>query len=170
MATVLAVCAGGVLIAGLCAPVGVEVASSKPSQRGGGAAAASRPAAGDANDTLASGSGAIAASGPEFLVQLQQLCGMGLRRPLFDPPPEPALQGRNTRPGAGLSVRLIGTADEPGHSMAVFQKADGAIEVCGEGQSFELPGGVLTVVTIEPDKVAVQYAGRRHELVIPPKP
>jgi len=165
-AAVLAGCAVCVVALAVLTPVKVEVASATNSPRG-----RDLPHAGD--DANAASANRPAASGPEFLSQLQRLCAADLRRPLQDPPPAPGSRGPRGRPGAGSvgAVKLIGTADEPGHSMAVFLAPGGAIEVCGEGQSFKLSGGgEVTVVAVDPNKVAVQIDGRRHELVMPPKP
>jgi hypothetical protein len=99
------------------------------------------------------------------VAQLQQLCGLDLRRPLYDPP-----QVAMSQPAAGggpMTARLIATADEPDHSIAVFQKSDGSVEMCGQGQSFEDAGGTVTVTRIESQKVIVQYAGGVQELVVP---
>jgi len=163
-------CAAGIIVAGLALPVDVVVKRSSDSPYRGAVVAASPAQSNDANTPSPGGS---ASAGPEFVAQLRQLCRLDLRKPLYDPPPAAshnAAAAAQVVANSLLSVRLVGTADEPGHSMAVFQKPDGAIEVCAQGQGFELQGSELTVVTVQPHKVAVRYAGKRHELVIPRKP
>ena len=101
------------------------------------------------------------------LAQLQQLCGLDLRRPLYDPPPASASASQPMAGGTPMTARLIATADEPDHSIAVFQKSDGSLEMCGQGQSFQDAGGIVTVTRIDHQKVVVQYAGGAQELVVP---
>jgi len=167
---VLAVCAAGIVAAGLVMPVDVTVDSPK-APRPGVAVATSQPAAGTANNPSVSAS-SPASGGPKFFARLSQLCAKDLRKPLFDPQPKLVNGTPGRRPNASSlhSMRLIGTANEPGHSMAVFRKPTGEIEVCREGQGFKLQGNQVTVVAVDPNKVAVQYAGRRHELFMPKKP
>lgn len=151
-AVLLTLCAAGVVAAGLTLPIRVE-ATSRPSAIG--EAATTRPA-GDANDS--------APAAPTSLASLQQLCQVDLRGPLFDPPPPPPPVN------AIASVRLIGTAQEPDHTMAMFQLPGGQMAVCEPGQSFQLSGQTVKVVEVGANRVKVEYAGRVHELTLPVKP
>ena len=100
---------------------------------------------------------------------LQAASAMDLRKPLFDPPPPltPAQAGAASAPTPTMaSVRLVGTINEPGHSMAMFQKADGTIQVCATGDSIDDAGGKLTVTRIEGLKVTVQWGGQQRQLIL----
>jgi hypothetical protein len=106
------------------------------------------------------------------LSELQRLCRIDLRKPLFDVPALPSTAGAASNPSSAssLGARLVGTVVELGHSMAMFQKRDGSIELCAEGQSLDDAGGKITVLRIEYMKATVQVAGRMFNLVIPPLP
>jgi hypothetical protein len=112
------------------------------------------------------------------LEQLQRLASMKLRQPLYDPEPTQAQkQAKQTQPShshqpdAQLTLRLVGTVQEPGHSMAMFQTQDGTIELCAQGHSVENGGdqAVVKVTRVEHRKVVVQYNGQSHELSLPEK-
>ncbi len=96
------------------------------------------------------------------LAELQRVSGLDVRRPLQD---APVAGGASKVP---MTVRLIGTVDEPGHSMAMFQKKDGTIALCAEGQSVDDAGGAVTVKRIDQQTVTVEYADETIELVLAP--
>jgi hypothetical protein len=104
------------------------------------------------------------------LEDLARVCGMDLRRPLYDAPSPPPAAGAAAPPAAPMAVRLVGTIVEPGHSMAVFQKPDGSFELCAQGESVADAGGAVAVTAINQDKVTVQYLGQTQELALPPNP
>ena len=149
-----------VLAAGLMTPVqvAVEGADTRPIVSRG------TPASAPSERPKASGVAGLA------LEELQLLCTTDLRKPLFDAPPVPGAQGPAKSAAAALSVRLLGTVDEPGHSMAILQTSNGSIEVCGEGQKTDDAGGGVTVLRIDHQKVTVMQGGQSHELVVPPLP
>lgn len=104
--------------------------------------------------------------------ELVRLCEMELRRPLYEPEPAEreradAEPGDEPKASTSMTVRLIGTINEPGHSMAMFQKKDGSVELCAEGRSIEDGEGEVTVIEIEHQRVTVRHAGRERELVTP---
>lgn len=107
------------------------------------------------------------------MAQLLQLCQRDLRKPLYDSDSPAEAEADRTaarRPGpSSLTLRLIGTVNEPGHSMAMFQKKDGSIALCAQGESVDDAGGPVTVTRVEYEKVSVQCGNRAHELVIPPR-
>lgn len=96
------------------------------------------------------------------LAALQRVASLDLRRPLHD---APAAGGPSKVP---MTVRLIGTVKETGHSMAMFQKKDGTIELCAEGESIDDTGGAVTVKRIDQETVTVEYADETVELVLAP--
>jgi len=101
------------------------------------------------------------------LAQLQRLGAMPLRRPLYDAK-QPVATNVSQQPVAKpMTLRLVGTINEPGHSMAMFQKSDGSIELCALNQSIDDAGGAVTVTHIEPNKVIVEYNGQSRDLEIP---
>jgi len=102
------------------------------------------------------------------LDELQQLCATDLRPPLFDPPPPTDTRTVAAPRPAPMTVRLIGTVFEPGHSMAMFQKRDGGIELCAEGERVDDAGGEVVVTRIDRQVVTVVYAGRTRQLEVPP--
>lgn len=106
------------------------------------------------------------------IAELQRLCARDLRRPLFDPAPKLAEKTATKKAAAkaNLSVKLIGTVSEPGHSMAMLLKSDRTFAWCAEGQSIEDRGIELTVTKVDSDRVTVRYGGKVHELELPPKP
>jgi hypothetical protein len=161
-AALVAVGGLAVLAAGLSLPLGVE--TNPPAMHIAGAGAAAAPA------------GAPTPNGAEgstpALAELQRLCAMDLRRPLHDSA-RPLSRGRSgpkVAPKPTMSVRLIGTVNEPGHSMAMFQKRDGSIALCAEGQSVDDAAAKVTVIRIEHQKVTVRHNGRSRELLVAPRP
>jgi hypothetical protein len=141
---------------GLAAPVRVQTRPEDAAAPGSKAALSSAEASRQATGR----------DSARLLAALQQLCAMNLRRPLYDPPPTPP----PPRPEPSMTVRLVGTINEPGHSLAMFQKPNGAIELCGLGESIDDEGLAVTVTRIEGGKVTVRYADELHELVVGPKP
>jgi len=99
------------------------------------------------------------------LAELAQLAARDIRRPLSGPD---AASGAS--PSAALTVQLVGTMQEPGHSMALLKKGDGTFAVCAVGESVDDVGGPAVVTRIDPDRISVQYAGAIRELIIPPTP
>jgi hypothetical protein len=145
-----------ILAAGLGLPVEVAVPEPAP---GAGVAAAGAPDGGKAD-------AARAARGRPPLAEFERLAALDLRRPLYDPPAEPRVAAAH--PATPLTVRLIGTVNEPGHSMAMLRKADGSVAVCALGEGVDAAGGRVTVTGIGHRKATVRYGGRSHELVAPP--
>lgn len=105
------------------------------------------------------------------LSDLKRLAARDLRRPLFDEPAErdPGNE-KAPAPPAPLPLELIGIADEPGHSMAIFRTPTGGIKVCAEGQSVEHGGAAVKVTAIERGGITVLYQGKARELTLPPQP
>lgn len=101
------------------------------------------------------------------LAQLQRLGAMPLRRPLYDAKQPVATNVRQQPVAKPMTLRLVGTINEPGHSMAMFQKSDGSIELCALNQSIDDAGGAVTVTHIEPNQVTVKYGGQSRDLEIP---
>lgn len=67
--------------------------------------------------------------------------------------PKPSKNRRRRRAESGLKV--IGTALEPGKSVAIIIDSEGSIQLRGEGDSIETPAGVGHVESIGPDEVVV---------------
>lgn len=103
------------------------------------------------------------------LAELQRLGAMDLRKPLYGSSSVGEV-GPTSPPASPMAVRLVGTINERGHSMGIFQKQDGSIEVCAQGRSFDDAGAVIRIVKVEDQKVTVQHAGGSCELVIAPTP
>lgn len=101
---------------------------------------------------------------------LQQLAGSNLREPLYDPPP-PSAKPTNKReppePAPRLTLRLVGTIQEAGHSMAMFQKSDGTIKLCAEGDHVKDGKNAVKVTRVAFRTVTVEHGGRSHELALP---
>ncbi len=108
--------------------------------------------------------------GAPSLADLKRLAAIDLRRPLFDEPTAGEASEQAPAPPAPLPVSLIGIADEPGHSMAIFQTSKGGIKVCAEGQSVEADGVTVKVLEIDRGTVTVLHAGAPRELSLPPQP
>jgi hypothetical protein len=163
-AGVLAAPTVAVVALGLALPVRVETgAAGRPD---GGAAGEPSDRAASAADRDRQRRAAVA--------DLLRLCRTDLRKPLFDseaPAEGPTAKGGTARRGgpSSLTLRLIGTVNEPGHSMAMFQKKDGSIALCAQGESVDDAGGAVTVTRVEFEKVTVQYGNRSHELILPPR-
>jgi hypothetical protein len=152
--------AGGIvaLAAGVLTPVAgpVKAASSRPA--GGREQPASAPVAAEA-----------AAPSGLTLDELQQLCSRDLRAPLFESAAATRPQ-ESARPALTLTVRVLGAIQEPGHSMAILQKSDGAIDTYGEGQKFTDAGVEVTVLKVGREKVVIVHGGQTDELAVPREP
>jgi len=159
----VAVCTAAVLTAGLVLPVEVDSSRPVPGKRAG-SAPASRPAEGKGTED----------SLRPTLADLRKTCALNLRRPLFDKPPpkKKPIAGKTPRKpvASATGIRLVGIADEPGHSMAMFQKPDGSIGVCAEGGSIDIKGSRLSVISIKDRKVTVTYGGSTRQFAILPPP
>ena len=139
--------------------------------------AAESPGAGDdaVQSALRRASSATSPSQPpddgaaKGIENLQQLCSVNLRKPLYDPPAVATVAPPQA--AVPLPVRLVGMAyepNQPGQSFAILEKADGSRVGCAEGESVEGPAGPVTVVRIERQKVTVQHRGESQVLVLPP--
>jgi len=100
------------------------------------------------------------------LTELQSICAIDLHRPLYDAPKPEARKVATPARAVALTVRLIGTAAEPGHSVAILQKNDGSIELCAQGRSIDHPGGAITVTKVEHRKATLRCGGRTYVLEI----
>lgn len=106
------------------------------------------------------------------LDHLVRLCERDLRAPLFDAPTPVAVE--TVEPAApaptstGLSVKLLGTIIEPGHSMAMLQKSDGSVALIEAGQSIDDGGAKVVVAVVELRRVVIRIGNESHELVLPP--
>lgn len=106
------------------------------------------------------------------LEALNRLASLKLRQPLFEQAStdqrQTATEEENDdEPRRSLSLRLVGTIQEPGHSMALFRKSNGTFELCPQGQSIEDGSGQVTVTRVGRRTVTVQFAGRSRELTMP---
>lgn len=96
---------------------------------------------------------------------LQRLARLDLRKPLVRPAkPKPE---RKSRPAPTLRLRLLGTAQEPGHSLAYFQKVDGTTAWLGEGDRVQTSAGEVVVQTITSQAVTIALGERTVELKVP---
>ena len=96
------------------------------------------------------------------LPELQALCRRDLRPSLTDKPAAVA--------AATFAVQLVGTVNEPGHSVAILKKADGTTAICGVGEAVT-DGTVVAVVRgIDADRVRMEVAGAMQELHMPRAP
>ncbi len=102
------------------------------------------------------------------LNELQRLCSMNLRRPLYEKKTEPEKPNvvKASSSNASISVELVGTATEPGHSVAFLKTKNGIIELCPAGGSIENDGDMITVTSVEHKKATVKYGGKTYELEV----
>jgi hypothetical protein len=161
-ATCLGAAGAAVLAVGFAMPVELPVTAS-PAPRGS-ATSLSKP--------VQAQTGRTAFAPQSALDELQRLSAVDLRAPLFDPPPalpapaaEVPVAHRST-----MTLRLVGTIVEPGHSMAMFQKPDGSIALCAQGQSIDEAAATVTVTHVSHHRVTVQFAGQSIELDLPEAP
>jgi hypothetical protein len=110
------------------------------------------------------------------LGRLQRIAATRLRQPLRARQPteesqqatEKAAENRAETRDKPLSVRLIGTINEPGHSMAMLEwKDDGRVKLCSNGQQIERSGERFEVTAVAKRKAVVRYAGQKHVLTMP---
>lgn len=74
---------------------------------------------------------------------------MDLQRPLQDV----------AATAAPLGIKLVGTVDEPGRSMAMIGLRSGSIELKAVGEAIDDPAGPIRIVKIEPSAVTIEHAG-----------
>jgi hypothetical protein len=161
---VIGLVAGLVGLAGLAVLVGAVAAPLETAAPG---PAPQPPAGGPPTDQR--GADQTPDASRPTLGELARVSAMDLRRPLWDPPAT-AAAAPNAASAVPMTVRLVGTIVEPGHSMAVFRKADGSFELCAQGESVTDAGGAVTVTAVAPEKVTVEYAGQAQELAVPLRP
>jgi hypothetical protein len=158
------------LVAGLVGLAGLAIlaaAVAVPLETGAPEPAPQAPAVGPPPDDR--GADQTPGASRPTLGELARVSAMDLRRPLHDPPATAAAAPKAAS-AVPMTVRLVGTIVEPGHSMAVFRKADGSFELCAQGESVTDAGGAVTVTGVAPEKVTVEYAGQAQELAVPPGP
>jgi hypothetical protein len=97
---------------------------------------------------------------------LQRLVQLDLRRPLIEPAAPPKEETKS-KPAPRLRLRLLGTAQEPGHSLAYFQKVDGTTTWLSEGDRLKTPAGEVVVQAITSEQVTVTVGGQTTELKVP---
>jgi hypothetical protein len=100
---------------------------------------------------------------------LRQLSAIDLRRALYDQPETPDKQPPG-QPKPKLQLRLVGTAEEPGHSTGFFLKPDGQIELLSAGETLKTPRGEVTVIEVKDRVARVRFAGQEIQLKAPPRP
>jgi type II secretory pathway component PulC len=101
------------------------------------------------------------------LAQFEPLCRRPLRRPLYDPPPKakpaPVVVAQKPPP---LNVRLVGTALEPDHSMAMLLTSRGTIEMKAVGDKLDDTPDSAELTSIEQDRVTLRYHGQTVRLEV----
>ncbi|MFW5839856.1 MAG: hypothetical protein ACOCZE_04670 [Planctomycetota bacterium] len=97
--------------------------------------------------------------------QLARLTQVDLRRPLYDD--QVTQTPRSAAPRAQLTVRLIGIAVEPGHSVAMLIDPAGKILLAQAGETVEIPGGPMKVIAVLDDSIRVEFQGRIQALPLP---
>jgi hypothetical protein len=104
------------------------------------------------------------------LAQFEPLCRRPLRRPLYDPPPKtksaPVVVAKTPPP---LNVRLVGTALEPDHSMAMLLTSCGTIEMKSVGDKLDDTPDSAELTSIEQDRVTLRYHGQTVRLEVESK-
>lgn len=89
------------------------------------------------------------------LAAFEPLWDLDLRRPLFDPAPvQPAPLATVAPPT--LSVRLVGTVTEVGHSQALLMTPEGKLEIRGIGEQ----SGGAEILAIDEAGITVRFAGQ----------
>ncbi len=97
------------------------------------------------------------------LSDFSKVWSLDLRRPLYDPPPQPVSEKVVTlAPPAKLDVQLLGYAVEDNHSLAFLLGPDRKVELLAVGDQI----GGATVRSITPDGVTLDHRGQEHLLVI----
>jgi hypothetical protein len=102
--------------------------------------------------------------------QLRTLGPRKLRGPLTDVKRPTKVADARVAPKVSLTVSLIGTAREPGHSMAAFRKQDGTLQWVAQGETFETASGEVTLQAVSDVGVTVSLAGTKIKLAIPEEP
>lgn len=100
---------------------------------------------------------------------LRRVARLDLRQPLFDEPkPDQAAQAQpEPEPTPTIHLQLIGTAHEPGRSVAMVQLSDGSVELCEAGERFEHSGVEVRVTAVQRRAATVEVGGRAIRLEIP---
>ncbi len=100
------------------------------------------------------------------LAALLKVARVNWQRPVFAEGGDDELAAGD---GSGLpmSLRLVGVVYEPGHSMAIFQRQDGSMEVCPVGQMVDDAGGNVKVTRVEVDRAVVVFGGVTQTLMVP---
>lgn len=97
------------------------------------------------------------------LAELQHAAQLDLRRPLYDVPSAPPPASPAPAP---LSVRLLGTLVEPGHSRAILVGSDGRSVLKAVGENIN----DAQLLEIGPDSVTLGYRGTSVVLITPKAP
>jgi len=97
---------------------------------------------------------------------LQRLARMDLRRPLVKKD-VPRRTSTKTPPKPRLQLRLLGTAEEPGRSLAYFQERDGSTVWLAEGERLKTPAGEVVVKTITSERVTITLGEQTIEQKVP---
>lgn len=92
-----------------------------------------------------------------------------LRRPIFDPPPTAPPIATSEPKRAPLNIKLLGTAIEPGESLAMIATPPNTLEVRGLGDTIGEGANQLEVVEIMPDRVVLRRQSERLVLEIEPR-
>lgn len=96
------------------------------------------------------------------LKDFEQVWQRRLRRPLFDPPPPAVVVVPTVAPQPPqLPIKLLGTAIEPEHSLAMLAVPPNAIEVCRVGDRIGESLNQVEILEIEADLVAVRSNGQK---------
>ena len=66
-----------------------------------------------------------------------------------------------------LSIELLGTINEPGHSYAIVSYPGSPWELRGVGERFDTPAGSVTIVEITPRRVTLRHRGEQRRLEMP---
>jgi hypothetical protein len=153
----LALVTGAILVAGFLLPVEVEAQETQT------------PGVSETQPAASRRSSSQPSPMAQVYEQLEQLASRPLRRELEEPrkstPQRPA-----GLPRPKLSISLVGTAREPGHSMAVFGKPDGSIQWVRPGETIETPSGNVTLEQVTAAGVTVRFAGETVQLELPATP
>ncbi len=154
-AVLLAVACVGVLAGGVMLPVRVEAEAH-----------GNLPELPTANGTDANDAPADPNRMARVFADLQRLTGLDLRRPLVEKKTPPK-EAPKDAPAPRLQLRLLGTAEEPGHSLAYFQKRDGTTVWLGKGDRLKTPVGEVVVTGITSETVRLTVNGQPMDLRAP---
>jgi len=96
------------------------------------------------------------------LKDFEQVWRKPLRRPLFDPPPPAAVAAPVVAPQPPpLPIKLLGTAIELEHSLAMLAMPPNVIRVCRVGDCVGQAPNQIEILEIEADWVAVRSNGEK---------